>query len=494
MEQQTTIQTRTGRFSTRDHRLSRFKEVIARAVLQSQTSRTRSLLRISIALPSFDPIEWARTIEAFGRPVFVLHDGAASRTLVAVDTVYEADFSGSSRFGIAQNHCLQASKQLIEDHEIQSAEALPLLVVGFAFSPTPHTQDTTWKNWPRAFVRIPRILIQSAQRGSTSETIAAITLSVSPSVSEQELLSTLQRDIDGLTKPLEKKVDHNYHEAQWFEEESSSSYQHTLQAAISATQKTSGHKIVVARCQQWVAPNKTPFDPIATIERLRQRHPRHFTFGLGRPHFGFFLGATPEKLFSMQNGRWQTHAVAGTVARGKNLAEDTELAKALLASIKDRNEHAVVVRAIANAMAPISSELRVAAEPELLRLAEVQHLESSISGTVRQPWGALSVVERLHPTPAVGGWPTPEALQWLAQNECLDRGYYAGTLGVLDRFGNGTFMVCIRSALLFSDRVFAYAGGGIVAGSDPERETAETALKLQTVRKCLMQRVDEKVP
>ncbi len=154
----------------------------------------------------------------------------------------------------------------------------------------------------------------------------------------------------------------------------------------------------------------------------------------------------------------------------------------------------MVVRAIANAMAPISSELRVAAEPELLRLAEVQHLESSISGTVRQPWGALSVVERLHPTPAVGGWPTPEALQWLAHNESLDRGYYAGTLGVLDRFGNGTFMVCIRSALLFSDRVFAYAGGGIVAGSDPERETAETALKLQTVRKCLMQRVDEKLP
>ena len=162
------------------------------------------------------------------------------------------------------------------------------------------------------------------------------------------------------------------------------------------------------------------------------------------------------------------------------------LGQALLASKKDRYEHQVVTEAICSALGPVTSSLSVHDEPHLLRLNNVQHLETRISAELDRPRTIMELLSRLHPTPAVGGEPREAALDWIEQHEDLERGWYAGLVGWVGAGGQGLFAVAIRSALLRGSKAWAFAGAGIVADSDPLSEWEETAIKLEAVSKNLV--------
>jgi isochorismate synthase len=173
-------------------------------------------------------------------------------------------------------------------------------------------------------------------------------------------------------------------------------------------------------------------------------------------------------------------ALAGSAARGQTPDEDETLAAALLASAKDRHEHELVVAAVRAHLAEAADELTTPSAPVVLRLRNIQHLLTLIAGRLRQPGdGALQLARRLHPTPAMGGVPPERALAFLRHAEPVPRGWYAAPIGWIDSALDGVFAVGIRSAITQHDRAWLYAGAGIVAGSSPEREWAETALKFR---------------
>ena len=220
------------------------------------------------------------------------------------------------------------------------------------------------------------------------------------------------------------------------------------------------------------------------LDRLRDHYPHcHlFTFTAGD---ATFIGASPELLVGLRDGVASTLGLAGSAPRGDDEAADRRLGAALLASEKDRREHDIVVRALRDALAPLTEGLEAEVEPHLLRLRNIQHLASALSGRVRAGVDVLGLIDRLHPTPAVCGWPTAEARGVIREHEEFDRGWYAGPIGWLDQRGDGEFAIALRSALVQGGRARLFAGAGIMGDSRPEAELAEIELKFRPLASAL---------
>ncbi len=198
-----------------------------------------------------------------------------------------------------------------------------------------------------------------------------------------------------------------------------------------------------------------------------------------------FLGATPERLVRTEGRTFRTVAVAGTIRRGADAAEDARLAAELLGSDKNREEQAIVVEAIRDLLAPVADTLEVAPEPSVMTLRFVQHLVTEISGTLPEAHGLLSLAGLLHPTPAVGGEPRDLALALLDEHEGFERGWYAGPIGWLAADGDGELCVALRCGIVDRTRATLFAGCGIVADSDPDAEWEESRIKLRAVVSAL---------
>ncbi|UQA63141.1 isochorismate synthase DhbC [Polyangium aurulentum] len=198
------------------------------------------------------------------------------------------------------------------------------------------------------------------------------------------------------------------------------------------------------------------------------------------------IGASPELLVSRSGKNVFANPLAGSAPRSPDPTEDQRRANALLASEKDLREHAVVVDAVDAALRPFCRRLSVPSRPSLLHTEAMWHLSSSITGELADlSISSLRLAMALHPTPAVCGYPTASARAAIKAIEPFDRGFFTGLVGYCDLAGDGEWAVTIRCADVSGDALRLYAGGGIVAGSAPERERAEIAAKLRTVLNAL---------
>jgi len=232
-------------------------------------------------------------------------------------------------------------------------------------------------------------------------------------------------------------------------------------------------KVVLAR--QLVVDAGGPFDRRVILDRLRRSHPSCFTYAAGN-----FVGASPELLIRRRGSEVASCPMAGTVRRGDTPQEDEALVAGLRRSVKEAEEHRLLVEAVVSALAPVCAAPPTAGEPDVVRFPTVSHLATRVSGLLREPApSALALAGLLHPTPAVGGLPRAEALAAIAALEGFDRGLYAGPVGWVDANGDGEWAVALRGAQLDGSRARLVAGAGIVAGSDPDAEWAETEAKLR---------------
>ena len=223
------------------------------------------------------------------------------------------------------------------------------------------------------------------------------------------------------------------------------------------------------------------------MRRLAGEYPTCTVFAVAQQD-ACFLGATPERLAQAHHGTVSTMALAGSIARGATPEEDRLLGERLRTSPKERAEHAIVVRALRVALAAspdVCSSVTAELEPCLAQLPNVQHLLTPIHAQLAPGKTLLDLVARLHPSPAVAGFPRAAALEVIRQREGFDRGWYGGPLGWLSAAGDGEFVVAIRSGLLRGREAWLYAGCGIVADSDPAAEYAESELKLRPMRSAL---------
>jgi len=217
-----------------------------------------------------------------------------------------------------------------------------------------------------------------------------------------------------------------------------------------------------------------PARPADLFSELDVRHPDCVRVLVRPPDGGTLVAATPERLVRLDGRAVTCDALAGSRRRDEAASD----AEALLASGKDRREHAIVVDAIVSVLRELGADVDAADVPNVRALRHVLHLHTPISATLPRARHVLELAARLHPTPAVGGTPTRFASEWIAAHEPA-RGWYAAPIGWFDRDGNGELAVALRCGVLAGSRAQLWAGAGIVAGSDPERELAETELKLR---------------
>lgn len=219
-------------------------------------------------------------------------------------------------------------------------------------------------------------------------------------------------------------------------------------------------------------------NPVALTERLNAATHDCFVFCFDFGKESAFVGATPERLFLRQSDRLQSEVVAGTRMRGANSIEDESLAIELLTSDKDQREHDIVRKSIRQKLHKFVDHLEVDNQASILRLAKKQHLRSNVQGTLKPEVDDGMLLERLHPTPAVGGYPTENALPEIARIEPFNRGWYAAPIGWIGS-DSAQFAVAIRSGLVEGDSLSLYSGAGIVRGSDPDQEWQEVENKIQ---------------
>jgi menaquinone-specific isochorismate synthase len=238
-------------------------------------------------------------------------------------------------------------------------------------------------------------------------------------------------------------------------------------------------KIVLARAKDLTA--SAPLHPLPMLNGLRQRFPDCYAFSFASGRGPSFIGASPERLVRVSQGRIETEALAGSIRRGASASEDAALAAALLRSEKDQREHRDVIDDIVARLAPLGVTPEFSPAPQIRRLANVQHLHTPVQAALPEGVRLLDVIAAMHPTPAVGGSPRDAAVARIRELEGFPRGLYAGALGWLNARGGGEFFVGIRSALIHGAHARVYAGAGIVAGSAPEKEFAETELKFKAM-------------
>ncbi|QEA59849.1 isochorismate synthase [Leuconostoc koreense] len=198
-----------------------------------------------------------------------------------------------------------------------------------------------------------------------------------------------------------------------------------------------------------------------------------------------FITATPERLVKINNKQVETAAVAGTIRRGQIDLEDVKLGKELLNSEKNNQEHRYVVDSIVQQLGSLTTQLHVPSKPLLLKNKQVQHLYTPIQGTLATDVSIKDVVQKLHPTPALGGLPKKSALAYIRHYELHPRGLFASPIGYFTKNSFGEFVVGIRSMYVNGQKSVLFAGAGIVAESDSQQEFRETTLKFQPMLELL---------
>jgi len=261
-------------------------------------------------------------------------------------------------------------------------------------------------------------------------------------------------------------------------------WERAVAAAVARIKAGALRKVVLAR--DLYASAAAPIDDRLLLGRLAARYPECYTFACAG-----LAGATPELLIKRQGWEVSSLVLAGTAPRGQDAAHDAALGAALLASAKEAEEHEYAAASVRDALAPLCDRLTVAERPALLKFANLQHLATTVSGTLsaREASGAghsvLSLLTALHPSAAVCGTPTELAMELIRELEGMDRGRYAGPVGWVDSAGNGEWGIALRCAELDGARARLFAGGGIVADSDPAAELAETVTKFRVMRFAL---------
>lgn len=434
----------------------------------------------------FDPIAvYAAGVEA-GLEAALWLRASEDLALVGLGRAWSVEADGDGRFAVADAAWRALVERFGPDDPAWPSGVGPVLLGGLGFSGRLPAADDTWTPFGAASLVLPELIL-ARTGGASWITTTTDAGAAAPGVRRWDRILARAHELTPapgalVARPVSNPlaiVDEQPNEALWGR---------TVGLFAGAVGRGRLDKVVLAR--RVVLESPADLDVENALRRLAASAPESTVFAFRRGG-RTFLGATPERLIRTDGRAFRTVAIAGSVGRGTDAAQDEALARELLASEKDREEHDVVIDAIRDRLASICERLVVAPTPGVLTLRHVQHLITEIEGTVRERAGLLALAERLHPTPAVGGEPRDLALSLIDEHEGFDRGWYAGPIGWLGADGDGELMVALRSGVVDHTRATLFAGCGIVADSDPDREWEESRMKLRAVASALGRPGDE---
>jgi menaquinone-specific isochorismate synthase len=378
------------------------------------------------------------------------------------------------RFVKSQKFIEECLNQTVRIGELKNPGSGPYLFCSFTFF---EKAKNSHNSFPSATIILPTYQIVRKQNSCS----LVINIVIDRQTELQDLLRIIQDKLKAFTwrcdrlesvkqKPEITKVQ-NLH-----------NFKSSVTSALQSIQASRLSKIVLADALDVVSAE--PFNIVESLNNLRKTYPDCYVFAIANGKGQHFIGASPERLISIQNEQIITDALAGSAPRGKDTVEDDLLASKLAQSAKERREHQAVSEFITERLMQLG--LKPQQSPlKLLKLSNIQHLWTPIYARLPAGMHPLEIVAKLHPTPAVAGVPTEIACEQIRQYETFDRSLYAAPIGWVDYQGNAEFAVGIRSALIEGDRARLYAGAGIVAGSEPDKELAEIQLKFQALLKAL---------
>jgi menaquinone-specific isochorismate synthase len=451
---------------------------LAECAAAARAAGRPQLVSISMAVESLDPLAVLESIFEADELHFYAERPGSGFAIAGAEKVVEFTAEGPQRFAQAKQFVEQTLAHTLAVGPLDEPFAGPhfFVAAGFGHESAPAAA------FPALRVFVPRWQVSRMGDGS----VAVANLLVAPEMPLDLVAAKVWkahakfRAFDysaahGHDRPSAPKHREEIGGAGW--------YQRSVARALEEIARGDYEKIVLARAQRLTTAE--PFHPLGVLNHLRQRYATCYAFSVANGRGQSFIGASPERLVRVAGGRMHTEALAGSAPRGKSASEDAAFARGLLQSEKDLREHRLVIGSIARRVADLGVRLEHAPQPRLLPLANVQHLHTPISAGLPAGVHILDLVERLHPTPAVGGTPREPAVAAIPRLEPFARGLYAGTCGWVDHRGGGEFFVGLRSALVDGCTATAYAGAGIVAGSDPEQEFAETELKFRALVEAL---------
>ncbi len=429
-------------------------------------------------------VPWQDAVAFFERGQGVAPDGVfweqprAGWALAGVGVAQTLTATGPDRFARidAAWRDLLAGALLAGD---DPAGAGPVLLGGFAFDPE-HPATPLWDGFPEALMVLPRFLLRSTATESWLTTSLLLWPDSDPAA-EAGTLAHERTWLLGAEFP-DQSIHNPQATLRIHDVRPAAEWAATVGAAAADIRAGRLDKVVLAR--EVAVESDHPFTVGTTLRHLRAGYPACYVFAVARGD-RCFLGASPERLVQATGGQVQVTCLAGSTARGTTPDDDARLGAELLASTKNRHEHALVAAMLKEALAEVCVDVAIPVAPQLLKLANVQHLYTPITARLPRGGRLLDLVARLHPTPAVGGTPREPALAWIRAHEGLDRGWYAAPVGWLDATGDGEFAVALRSGLIDGATAHLFAGCGIVGDSDPTAEVAESRLKLRPMLSAL---------
>ncbi len=375
-------------------------------------------------------------------------------------------------------------KRLTKNCVKGQAELQPILFGGFTFDPQ-NNVDGEWTDFPEAYFALAtyQLVLRDDKAYVSIHLIASAA------------------EADGQLEALRKERNHLIHAAQVKEvkmyakpeitnyfEPYKDPYLASIDQVTALIKAKKADKVVIAR--SLALQFKEQVTSPQVLAQIIHEQPESYLFGLEWQDLLFF-GASPERLVKVENGRAYSSCVAGSIQRGKTAEEDEAFGQSLLNDPKNGGEHQYVVDMIAETFRKNCVEMKIPDGPRLLKIRDIQHLFTPVEGQLNNEATILQLTKHLHPTPALGGVPRKEAMIAIRKYEPMNRGLYAAPIGWLDAEGNGEFAVAIRSAALLKDKAYLYAGGGIVADSEPQSEYEETLVKFRPMLRALGGQVHE---
>jgi menaquinone-specific isochorismate synthase len=441
-----------------------------------------SLFTITIPFESIDPLAALEFLSTENDFQFYWEHPDEKLSIAAGKEIVRIRTNQRDRFNIVQKQISDWQQRTISFSSLTHSLSGLHFLGGFSFQDQP--QEHHWRSFGTASLIIPEwLLIRDGQLS-----LLTVTSKVQPNSHPEELKADIRNSINdiidsirNLTKTEQKLSDsipaRNFAGFEIIEHDDvEKKWKLIVSNAKSRINNGEFKKIVLAR--EVGITYKS--EPCATqmLNYLRNEYPTCYTFMVKMHRNATFLGCTPEKLVAIRSTFILTDGLAGTISRGKTATEDAILERRLMQSDKDLVEHGFVVDAIGSRLRDITHNINFPVQPGIRKYQNVQHLYTPITANLNKNVSPLQIIEKLHPTPAVGGYPRESTVQHIQSLENIDRGWYAGPVGWINTHGRGEFCVAIRSGLLQQGHARFFAGCGIVADSDPQSEWNETNLKL----------------
>jgi isochorismate synthase len=446
--------------------------------LQQGVERAKRLQRpilvsVTQQIAKFNVIELFSAFRTLDECAFFWSQPEEHFSMAGLGAAFMIETAGSQRFSeTAATWTVLLKQAVIVDPQLSIVSG-PVLMGGFAYD-TERPAMGIWQDFAEGSFALSRLQLTSAEEQHCLTINVVVNANLDAKTETDNLIALWEL----ANSSCKVKPEIHFPADRIMTEDvlPATEWKQIVRDAIAVIASGAFEKTVLARMIKIT--NSRPFDLKLALQRLCEFYPRAYVFAVQRKS-QCFLGATPERLVKLVDKLLRTTVLTGANRRGTGRLEDVLLGEQLLHNEKDMHEHKLGIQLIQNTLTPLCNDLDIPEQPQLLRLKNVQHLYTPIIGRLKAAKTMLDIAELLHPTPVVSGLARSSAQAYIRAHEKLDRGWYAGPLGWINRQGDGELALGICSAIMTDGQTgFLFADSGITADSNPEIEYQDTVLKL----------------